>query len=241
MTGRPVRARPEGDATGGRRPAASAAGEPPAAGERRAVGERRAEGEPSAAADLRPRCWWAPGTEPRDPLMVAYHDDEWGVPAHGDAALFERLALESFQAGLSWSTILHRRDAFRRAFAGFDPATVAAFTPTDVGRLLADAAIVRNRAKIEATVANARGVVAIAREAGSFDGWLWDQLDGPPRRLPPTATRADVPSTDPLALRLSRELRERGFRFVGPTIVYAFMQSVGMVDDHLPDCWRYGG
>ena len=189
----------------------------------------------------RSRCWWPDGDEPTDGLMAAYHDEEWGVPARGDATLFERLALESFQAGLSWSTILHKRAAFRRAFAGFDPATVAAFTPADVRRLLADAAIVRNRAKIEATVANARGVVAIAREAGSFDAWLWGHLDGPPRRLRPTATRADIPSTDPLALRLSRELRERGFRFVGPTIVYAFLKSVGMVDDHLPGCWRYRG
>ena len=173
--------------------------------------------------------------------MAEYHDSEWGVPAHGDTALFERLALESFQAGLSWSTILHKRRAFREAFAGFDPTTVAAFGPADVERLVADAGIVRNRAKIHATIGNARGVLEIARESGSFDSWLWAHVEGPPRRLPPGATHADVPSTDPLAHRLSRELRERGFRFVGPTIVYALMQSVGMVDDHLPACWRYGG
>ena len=188
-----------------------------------------------------PRCWWPAGAEPADVLMAAYHDEEWGVPAHGDGVLFERLALESFQAGLSWSTILHKRPAFRRAFAGFEPATVAAFTPSYVQRLLADAGIVRNRAKIEATIGNARGELEIAREAGSFDAWLWGQLDGPPRRLPPGSTRDDVPSADPLAHRLSRDLRDRGFRFVGPTIVYAFMQSIGMVDDHLPGCWRYGG
>lgn len=173
--------------------------------------------------------------------MVAYHDDEWGVPAHGDVALFERLALESFQAGLSWSTILHKRAAFRRGFAGFDPTVVAAFGASDVERLMGEAAIVRNRAKIGATVGNARGVLAIAAEAGSFDAWLWGHLDGPPRRLPADATPADVPATDTMATALSAELRARGFRFVGPTIVYAFMQSIGMVDDHLPWCWRYRG
>jgi DNA-3-methyladenine glycosylase I len=173
--------------------------------------------------------------------MADYHDSEWGVPAHGDSALFERLALESFQAGLSWSTILHRRRGFREAFAGFDPAIVASFGPADVERLVVDAGIVRNRAKIQATIANARGVLEIARESGSFDAWLWAHVQGPPRRLPAGATRADVPTADPAALRLSRELRVRGFRFVGPTIVYAFMQSVGMVNDHLPTCWRYGG
>lgn len=194
-----------------------------------------------AATEPRVRCWWPAGTVPADTAMVAYHDSEWGIPAHGDAALFERLALESFQAGLSWSTILHKRRAFREAFAGFDPAAVAAFGPPDIERLAADAGIVRNRAKIQATIGNARGVLEIARERGSFDAWLWEQVEGAPRRLPPGATHADVPSADPLAHRLSRELRERGFRFAGPTIVYAFMQSVGMVDDHLPGCWRYGG
>ncbi len=173
--------------------------------------------------------------------MVAYHDEEWGVPAHGDAVLFERLALESFQAGLSWSTILHKRPAFRRAFADFEPATVAAFDVSDVRRLVEDAGIVRNRAKIEATIGNARGVLEIARKAGSFDAWLWGQIAGLPHRLPPGSTRDDVPSADPLAHRLSRYLRDRGFRFVGPTIVYAIMQSIGMVADHLPGCWRYRG
>ena len=195
----------------------------------------------SGAGGARRRCWWPAGTEPADAVMAEYHDSEWGVPAHGDTALFERLALESFQAGLSWSTILHKQRAFREAFAGFDPATVAAFGPPDVERLVADAGIVRNRAKIQATIDNARGVLEIARESGSFDSWLWTHVDGLPRRLPPQATYADVPSADPLAHRLSRELRDRGFRFVGPTIVYAFMQSIGMVDDHLPGCWRYRG
>ena len=173
--------------------------------------------------------------------MVAYHDDEWGVPAHDDRELFERLALESFQAGLSWATILRKRRAFRAAFADFDAATVAAFSPADVQRLLADEGIVRNRAKIEATIANAHGVLAIAAASGSFDAWLWGHLDGPPRRLPPGATGSDVPATDPLGGRIARELRAAGFRFVGPTIVYAFLQSVGIVDDHLPGCWRYRG
>ncbi|MGO9178078.1 MAG: DNA-3-methyladenine glycosylase I [Candidatus Limnocylindrales bacterium] len=196
--------------------------------------------DPTAARPL-PRCWWSDGAEPTDPMMVEYHDTEWGVPAHGDSTLFERLALESFQAGLSWSTILHKRPAFRDAFAEFEPTKIAAFGAEDVRRLVEDVGIVRNLGKIEATIGNARVVVEIAREAGSLDAWLWGQLDGPPRRLPPDATREDVPSADPLAHRLSRDLRDRGLRFVGPTIVYAFMQSVGMVDDHVPGCWRYGG
>ena len=196
--------------------------------------------DPTATRPL-PRCWWLAGAEPTDPMMVAYHDTEWGVPAHGDSTLFERLTLESFQAGLSWSTILHKRPAFRDAFAEFEPTNIAAFGAEDVRRLVEDVGIVRNLGKIEATIGNARVVVEIAREAGSFDAWLWGQLDGPPRRLPPDATREDVPSADPLAHRLSRDLRDRGLRFVGPTIVYAFMQSVGMVDDHLPGCWRYRG
>ncbi len=196
--------------------------------------------DPPALLPL-PRCWWFGGVEPTDRAMVAYHDEEWGVPVHGDSTLFERLALESFQAGLSWSTILHKRQAFRDAFAGWEPARVAAFGARDVERLVGDARIVRNRAKIEATIGNARGVIEIAREAGSFDAWLWGQLDGPPRRLPPGATQDDVPPADPLAHRVSLALRGRGLRFVGPTIVYAFMQSVGMVDDHLPGCWRYRG
>ncbi len=197
-------------------------------------------GDGGATAALR-RCWWAPGEVPADALMVAYHDEEWGVPVHDDAELFERLALESFQAGLSWSTILHRRDGFRRAFAGFDPVAVAAFGDADVARLLADPGIVRNRAKVEATIRNARGVLAIARDLGSFDAYLGSMVPGPAARLPPTAGRGDVPASTPAAERLSKDLRGRGFGFVGPTIVYAFMQSVGLVDDHVPDCFRYRG
>lgn len=173
--------------------------------------------------------------------MVAYHDDEWGTPVHEDVALFERLALESFQAGLSWSTILHKRAAFRAAFAGFVPGRVAAFGDADRERLLADAAIVRNRAKIDATIVNAAAVLEVAGEFGSFDGYLDSMMPGPPRRLPPSATGRDVASNTPESDRLAADLRRRGFRFVGPTVAYAFLQSVGLVDDHLPGCWRYAG
>lgn len=191
--------------------------------------------------DDRPRCAWAGAGGPRpDPLMVAYHDDEWGVPCHDDGELFERLALESFQAGLSWATILRKRAAFRSAFRGFDPRVVAAFDGDDRERLMADAGIVRNRAKIEATIGNARAFLAIAAEAGSFDAYLAARLPSPPPRLPPTAAMGDIPASTPASDALSRDLRARGFRFVGTTIVYAFMQSVGLVDDHLPGCFRYG-
>ena len=172
--------------------------------------------------------------------MVAYHDDEWGVPTHDDIELFERLALESFQAGLSWSTILNKRDAFRAAFRGFDPQVVAAFDDGDRARLMADAGIVRNRAKIDATIGNAKGFLATAAEFGSFDAYLGSMVPSPPLRLPRTATVGDVPATTDASDALSADLRRRGFRFVGSTIVYAFMQSVGLVDDHLPGCFRYG-
>jgi DNA-3-methyladenine glycosylase I len=172
--------------------------------------------------------------------MVEYHDTEWGVPCHDDQELFERLALESFQAGLSWSTILNKRAAFRDAFRGFEPAVVAAFDDADRERLMADAGIVRNRAKIDATIGNAAGVLELAREFGSFDAYLASMVPGPPARLPAEATGDDIPATTPVSDALSRDLKARGFRFVGSTIVYAFMQSVGLVDDHLPGCFRYG-
>ena len=190
--------------------------------------------------DDRQRCWWAAGGQRPDPLMVAYHDTEWGVPVGDDRDLFERLALESFQAGLSWSTILRKRDAFRAAFAGFDPTAVAAFGDGDRERLLADAGIVRNRAKIDATVSNATAFLATAREFGSFAAYLETIVPGPPAPLPAGSTGGDVPATTLASDALSRDLRLRGFRFVGSTIVYAFMQSVGLVDDHLPGCFRYG-
>jgi DNA-3-methyladenine glycosylase I len=192
--------------------------------------------------DDRPRCWWSSSDPSRpDPLMVAYHDTEWGIAVHDDVELFERLALESFQAGLSWSTILRKRESFRQAFRGFDPAVVAAFGPRDRTRLMGDAGIVRNGAKIDATIGNASAIRAIQAAFGSFDRYLTDRLGAHVPRLPPTATSADIPVTTPSATALSSDLRRHGLRFVGPTIVYAFMQSVGLVDDHLPGCFRYIG
>ena len=173
--------------------------------------------------------------------MVAYHDDEWGVPVHDDVELFERLALESFQAGLSWSTILRKREAFRTAFRGFDPVLVAAFDQDDRARLMADAGIVRNGAKIDATIGNAAAFLATAAEHGSFDAYLATIVPRPPARLPLTAVSGEIPDTTPVSDALSKDLKRRGFRFVGSTIVYAFMQSVGLVDDHLPGCFRYVG
>jgi DNA-3-methyladenine glycosylase I len=173
--------------------------------------------------------------------MVAYHDDEWAVPVHDDVDLFERLALESFQAGLSWSTILRKREGFRTAFAGFDPALVSAFGDDDRERLMADARIVRNRAKIDATIANAGLVLAVAAELGSFDAYLASIVPPPPARLPAGSSVGDVPGSTPASDALSADLRRRGFRFVGTTIVYAFMQSVGLVDDHVAGCFRYRG
>jgi DNA-3-methyladenine glycosylase I len=173
--------------------------------------------------------------------MVAYHDDEWGVPVHDDAELFERLALESFQAGLSWSTILRKRSAFRVAFADFEPAVVAGFDGNDRARLMADAGIVRNGAKIDATIGNAAALLMAAAEFGSFDAYLASIVPPPPARLPRTAVAGTIPATTPDSDRLSADLRRRGFRFVGSTIVYALMQSIGLVDDHLPECFRYRG
>ena len=172
--------------------------------------------------------------------MVAYHDDEWGVPCHDDVELFERLALESFQAGLSWSTILYKRAAFRAAFRGFSPVVVAEFDDDDRDRLMADAGIVRNRAKIDATISNAGAYLSTAHAFGAFDSYLATMVPDPPARLAAGATSADVPATTPVSDALSADLRERGFRFVGSTIVYAFMQSVGLVDDHVPGCFRFG-
>jgi DNA-3-methyladenine glycosylase I len=191
--------------------------------------------------DDRPRCWWSTGGAAPDPLMVEYHDTEWGVPVDDDVELFERLALESFQAGLSWSTILRKREAFRAAFRGFRPQVVGAFGPGDVERLMGDASIVRNRAKIDATIGNARAFLETAAAFGSFGAYLASIVPPPPRRLPPSAVNGDIPATTPVSDALSADLRRRGFRFVGSTIVYAFMQSVGLVDDHLPGCWRYAG
>jgi DNA-3-methyladenine glycosylase I len=172
--------------------------------------------------------------------MAVYHDTEWGIPCHDDGELFERLALESFQAGLAWVTILRKRGGFRAAFRGFDPAVVAAFDDADRERLMADASIVRNRAKVDATIGNAAAFLATAAEFGSFDAYLAAMVPGPPTRLPADAGSGTIPATTPASDALSRDLKRRGFRFVGSTIVYAFMQSVGLVDDHLPGCFRYG-
>jgi DNA-3-methyladenine glycosylase I len=177
------------------------------------------------------RCSWA-GSAPE---YIAYHDDEWGRPLHGDTPLFERLSLEAFQSGLSWLVILRKRPGFRSAFAGFDPAAVAAFGADDVARLLADAGIVRNRAKIEAAIHNAGRVLALDR---SLDELLWSFA--PSAHVRP-ATLADVPGISPESTAMARELKRRGFRFVGPTTCYALMQAAGLVDDHVVDCWRAAG
>jgi DNA-3-methyladenine glycosylase I len=189
-----------------------------------------------------PRCSWsgAAGERP-DPEMVVYHDEEWGTPCHDDVELFERLALESFQAGLSWSTILHKRRGFHEAFRGFDPAAVAAFDDADRARLMADARIVRNRAKIDATIGNAAAWLATGREFGSVDAYLATMVPGPPATLAPDVTVGEIPARTPVSDALSIDLRRRGFRFVGSTIMYAFMQSVGLVDDHVAGCFRYAG
>ena len=177
-----------------------------------------------------PRCAW--GTS--SPEYREYHDQEWGRPVHGEAALYERFSLEAFQSGLSWLTILRKREAFRAAFAGFDPDAVAAFGPGDVERLLTDAGIVRNRAKIEAAVANARATLSL-REAyqGGLDGLVWS-FAPPPRGRP--ASPADVPATSPESMAMAKALKRSGFVFVGPTTAYAAMQACGLVDDHLEGC-----
>jgi len=180
------------------------------------------------------RCTWAGG----DPPMVAYHDEEWGVPSHDDRHLFELLTLEGAQAGLSWSTILNKREGYRAAFAGFDPAAVARFGPRDVERLLADPGIVRNRLKVESTVNNAARVLEVQEEAGSFDAFLWGLVDGAPL-VGGWRTLAELPAETAESRAMSKELKRRGFRFVGPTVCYAFMQAVGLVNDHTVDCFRY--
>ena len=183
--------------------------------------------------DHKTRCWW-PGA---DPLYVAYHDTEWGVPEFDGRALFEKLILDGFQAGLSWITILRKRDAFRRAFAGFDPAAIARFDERHVEALMLDAGIVRNRAKILATVAGARAYLAIEEREG-FSHYLWKRIDGRPLQTGRRG-RGDIPAETDLSRAISKDLRAEGFNFVGPTIVYAFMQAVGMVNDHLVGCFRH--
>jgi DNA-3-methyladenine glycosylase I len=178
------------------------------------------------------RCPWGAG----DGLLAAYHDAEWGRELRGRDALFERISLEAFQSGLSWLVVLRKRPAFRAAFAGFDPEAVAGFGADDVARLLADAGIVRNRAKIEATIANARAVLGLTERGEDLDTLLWS-FAPPPRPAPPTGFE-DVPATTPESTAMAKALRARGFRFVGPTTCYALMQATGMVDDHVAGCFR---
>ncbi len=182
----------------------------------------------------RTRCGWCGS----DPLYVAYHDTEWGVPLHDDRRLFEMLVLEGAQAGLSWLTVLRKREAYREAFDGFDPRVVARYDGRKVRSLLRNAGIIRNRQKIESAIGNARAFLHVQEELGSFDEYVWRFVGGKPKRNGWPAL-AEIPAVTPEAEALSRDLRERGFRFVGPTICYAHMQATGMVNDHLIDCFRY--
>lgn len=181
------------------------------------------------------RCSWSLED---DPLMCAYHDHEWGVPLHDDCKLFEFLVLESAQAGLSWRTILNKREGYRRAFEGFDAAVVARFGPKEVERLLKDASIVRNRKKIEATVNNARAFLGIQEHHGSFDSWIWSFVDGEPLQNH-WRSLDELPAATPLSARIAKEFKQAGFAFLGPTTVYAHMQASGMVNDHIVGCFRY--
>ena len=180
------------------------------------------------------RCGWA-GT---DPLYVAYHDEEWGVPRHGDTELFELLVLEGAQAGLSWLTILRKRAGYREAFDQFDAAVIAKYDDAKVARLLSNQGIVRNRLKVSAAVRNAKSYLAVQKEFGSFDTYVWSFVGGDPRENA-WETLDQVPSASPESEAMSRDLIKRGFKFVGPTICYAFMQAEGLVNDHLVDCFRY--
>lgn len=179
------------------------------------------------------RCTWA-----RTTLGIAYHDREWGVPVHDDRVWFEFLTLEGAQAGLSWETILRKREAYREAFSAFDPAAVARFTPARIERVLANPGIVRNRLKVASTVGNARAFLEVQHEFGTFDSYVWDFVGGTPR-VNSWKRPGEVPARTPEADALSRDLLARGFKFVGPTICYALMQATGLVNDHTVDCFRY--
>jgi DNA-3-methyladenine glycosylase I len=180
------------------------------------------------------RCAWAGS----DPLYRAYHDTEWGVPVHDDRLLFEFLTLEGAQAGLSWITILRKREGYRRAFAGFEPEVVAGFSEAQLLQLMADPGIVRNRLKLSSTVANARAFLALQEEFGSFDAYLWRFVEGTPLQNS-WRSHTEIPASTDLSDALSRDLKRRGFNFVGSTICYAFMQAVGLVNDHTTDCYRW--
>lgn len=187
------------------------------------------------ASRARTRCAWVDG---QDEGYVAYHDEEWGVPSHDDRHLYEKLVLDGAQAGLSWATILRKRAGYRAAFAGFDVGAVTRFGARDVARLMKDAGIVRNRAKIESAIANARAAIDVAEEFGSLDAFLWSFVDGSPIQNR-WRTVAEVPAQTEASLTMSKEMKRRGFRFVGPTICYAFMQAAGMVNDHVVACFRH--
>lgn len=180
---------------------------------------------------MKTRCDWCTD----DPLYIAYHDQEWGRPVHDDPRLFEMLVLEGAQAGLSWITILKKRDAYRRAFHGFDPARVAAMGDADVERLMQDAGIVRNRLKLQSAIRNARAFLDMQQRYGSFAGWLWAHVDGQPV-VGRWQRQGDCPASTPLSERISQELKRHGMNFVGPTVIYAYLQATGVVNDHLQDC-----
>lgn len=180
------------------------------------------------------RCGWTGS----DPLMIAYHDEEWGETCHDDRELFERLTLEAFQAGLSWQVILRKREHFRRAFDGWDVARIAAYDDRDIERLMADPGIVRNRLKIRSTIHNAQCFLNVNAEYGSFDRYIWSLVDGAPLVDAPTPTWAAVPAATPESERIAKELRRCGFKMVGPIMCYSFMQSIGMVNDHVRDCFK---
>jgi DNA-3-methyladenine glycosylase I len=182
------------------------------------------------------RCGWVSDD---NPLMIQYHDHEWGVPVHDDRRQFEFLVLEGAQAGLNWSTVLNKRDAYRRAFSDFDPAKVARYTEKRIEKLMLDAGIIRNRMKIESAVRNAKAFLAVQEEFGSFDAYAWGFVDGRPKLNKWKATR-EIPATSAESDALSKDLKRRGFTFVGSTIIYAHMQATGMVNDHVVDCFRYG-
>ena len=182
------------------------------------------------------RCPWSEGVSP---AYLDYHDREWGVPVHDDRRQFEFLILEGAQAGLSWSTVLHRREGYRRAFANFDPVQVARFTPARIERLLQDPGIIRNRLKVAAAVSNARAFLELQAAAGTFDNYIWGFVGGKPQRNQ-WRTQAEGPATSPVSDALSKDLKKRGFRFVGSTIMYAHLQATGLINDHLVSCFRHG-
>jgi len=176
-----------------------------------------------------------------DALMSQYHDDEWGVPVYDDQQLFEKLTLDGFQAGLSWRTVLYKREAFQRAFDGFDPQEIAVYTDDDRARLLADEGIIRNRLKINAAITNAQSYLHLQERGISFSEFLWSFVDGKPQKGPEASSWDQVRTVSPESKAMSKALKSHGFKFVGPTICYAFMQAVGMIDDHLTYCFRYSG